>query len=221
MTGWAERSTPTVAGLVLAAGAGRRFGRPKALAALDGELLVERAVAALAAGGCSPIAVVLGAARDEVRRRARFPVPVLAVDNEDWATGVGSSLRAGLDALLRRGAHAALVVPVDLPGLTPAAVDRVRRTATAEPGTPGTIRPGAALAVATYQGRRGHPVLIGRAHWAGVARSAAGDTGARPYLARRKVTLVECGDVGDPVDVDLPEDLEPWRNAAGGAPGTR
>ncbi|WP_337661968.1 hypothetical protein [Actinoalloteichus sp. AHMU CJ021] len=54
-----------------------------------------------------------------------------------------------------------------------------------------------------------------------MARSAAGDTGARPYLARRKVTLVECGDVGDPVDVDLPEDLEPWRNAAGGAPGTR
>ena len=84
------------AGLVLAAGAGRRYGSPKALVRLGDRLLVERAADLLAAGGCDPVLVVLGAAADEVLATAALPETVL---NPDWATGMGSSLRAGLAAL--------------------------------------------------------------------------------------------------------------------------
>ena len=83
----------SVAGVLLAAGEGSRFGGPKAVAELDGERLVDRAVRVLRLGGCDPVVVVLGAAVVEV------PGADLVVVNPDWATGMGSSLRAGLAAL--------------------------------------------------------------------------------------------------------------------------
>jgi nicotine blue oxidoreductase len=186
-----------VAGLVLAAGAGRRFGGPKALAEHDGGLLVDRAVGVLAAGGCSPIVVVLGAEADAVQRRAALTGAVVVV-NEGWAEGMGSSLRAGLAALAGTEAGAALVLLVDQPGITPAAVARVAAAGAAGPGV---------LATATYAGKRGHPVLLGREHWVGVAALAVGDTGARPYLAGRAVTPVACDDIADGRDADTPAEL--------------
>ena len=68
---------------------------------------------------------------------------------------------------------------------------------------------GAAVAVAAYDGKPRNPVLIGRAHWAAVLDVAAGDTGARPFLRAHPelVTLVECGDMGSPDDIDTPQDL--------------
>ncbi|CCH18623.1 nucleotidyltransferase family protein [Micromonospora lupini] len=182
------------AGLLLAAGAGRRLGRPKALLPYRGRLLVDHAAAILTAAGCQPVVVVLGAQADQVRARTRLPDVVL---NDDWATGMGSSLRAGLSALTSSAAVAVVVTLVDMPGLTPAAVRRVGRDATAD-----------ALAVATYaDGRRGHPVLLGRGHWAGVTAAAVGDRGARDYLRAQgeAVRLVPCADVADDTDVDLPE----------------
>jgi predicted DNA-binding transcriptional regulator YafY/CTP:molybdopterin cytidylyltransferase MocA len=186
------------AGLLLAAGGGRRYGMPKALVEVDGRLLVERGVATLRGGGCDPVLVVLGAAADEVRARADLGDAIL-VDNPAWADGMGSSLRAGLAALAGTGtgttAAAVAVLLVDTPGITPEAVRRV--AARAAPRV---------LAVATYHGRQGHPVLIGRDHWAGVAELAVGDTGARPYLAehRTEVTRVPCDDVADGADMDHP-----------------
>src|SRR3712207_7026280 len=61
-----------------------------------------------------------------------------------------------------------------------------------------------ALAVATYDGVRGHPVLLGREHWTGVAETATGDEGARRYLAGRAVTEVDCTRLADPTDLDVP-----------------
>lgn len=191
-----------VAGLVLAAGGGRRFGMPKALVRLHGELLVDRSMQVLRAAGCDPIVVVLGAAAAEVRARAAFD-GVTAVDNSDWATGMGSSLRAGLAALADTGAVAALVVLVDMPGVTAAAVRRV--SAGAGP---------ADLIMAGYDnGRSGHPVLLGREHWTGVAALAVGDVGARPYLQAHAtaVRVVPCADVSDDGDLDL----DPRRGAPG------
>jgi CTP:molybdopterin cytidylyltransferase MocA len=183
-----------VAGLVLAAGAGRRYGGPKALVRHDGRLLVERAVDVLRAAGCAPIAVVLGAAADRVRAEASLGDATL-VDNPDWATGMGSSLRAGLAALADFDAPAAVVQLVDTPGITPEAVRRLVALADS-----------AALAMAGYGERRGHPVLLGRDHWSGIARLAVGDVGARPYLASRadSVHIVPCGDVADDADMDTP-----------------
>ncbi|ARZ67087.1 nucleotidyltransferase family protein [Streptomyces sp. HU2014] len=189
----------SVAGLLLAAGGGRRLGgRPKALLGHRGRPLVEHAARILAEGGCAPRYVVLGAASEEVRARARLPGCVL-LDNPAWGEGMGSSLRAGLAALTPGDAPAVLVTLVDQPRVGAAAVARLLAA----------HRAGADLAAASYDGERGHPVLLARRHWAGVARAATGDRGARDYLREHaaELTLVECGDVADPGDIDTPDDL--------------
>ncbi|SFS50860.1 nucleotidyltransferase family protein [Saccharopolyspora flava] len=183
------------AGVVLAAGAGRRFGMPKALVEHQGSLLVDRAARVLAEGGCDPVVVVLGAAAEEVRERAEL-TGVTTVFNPDWSTGMGSSLRVALESLRDCDAPAALILPVDMPGIGPEAVRRVAALASPD-----------ALAAASHGGRRSHPVLLGRAHWTGAAASASGDAGARDYLRQRTVTMVSCDDVSEGFDVDQPEDL--------------
>ncbi|MFI5661991.1 NTP transferase domain-containing protein [Streptomyces sp. NPDC051684] len=194
------KSTGTVAGLLLAAGGGRRLGgRPKALLEHRGRPLVEHAVRILRAGGCDPVHVVLGAAARDVRERADLD-GCRVTENPDWGDGMGSSLRAGLEALADTAADAALVLLVDQPGIGPDAVARVR-AAYASP---------ASLAAAAYGGERGHPVLFGRDHWAGIAASASGDRGARAYLKERTgvLELVECGDIAEAYDIDTEADLK-------------
>ncbi|WP_237407413.1 NTP transferase domain-containing protein [Streptomyces sp. M2CJ-2] len=188
--------------MLLAAGGGRRLGgRPKALLAHRGRPLVEHAVRSLREGGCERVHVVLGAGADEVRARASLPDCVL-VDNPAWQQGMGSSLRAGLTSLTGTDARAALVLLVDQPGIGPEAVARVL-------GARAAREPRELLVSATYAGARGHPVLFGSAHWAGVAATATGDRGARAYLKEHadRITLVECGDVAEPYDIDTEEDL--------------
>ena len=188
-----------VAGLLLAAGGGRRLGgRPKALLPHRGRPLVEHAVRVLREGGCATVHVVLGAQAGDVRAGAALPGCVL-VDNPDWEQGMGSSLRAGLDSLAGTGARAALVSLVDQPGIGPEAVARVLAAYEGEES----------LVCAAYDGVRGHPVLFGAAHWTGIAATATGDRGARAYLKehRTAIALVECGDVARPFDIDTEADL--------------
>src|SRR3954466_6613637 len=166
---------------------------PKALVEFEGSLLVERAVRT-ARSVCDPVLVVLGAQAVDVWRQADLDASAVLA-NKDWESGMASSLRVGLDGL--RGwpgqVDAALVTLVDMPGMTPAALERVAAFAAAD-----------ALAVATYDGVRGHPVLLGREHWAGVAETATGDEGARRYLAAHEVTAVDCTGLADPTDLDVP-----------------
>lgn len=181
-------------GVVLAAGAGRRFGRPKALVEFYGARLVDRAVDLLRAGGCDRVVVVSGAARLEVPRAE-------VVHNPDWRSGMGSSLCAGLTAV---GDEDAVVIPVDMPWLGPGSVRRI-------------VSSGASLAVATYGGTRAHPVLLGASHRPGIIASAVGDIGARHYLRdhSRLVLEVPCDGTGSPRDIDHPGDLD----SAGPPPG--
>jgi CTP:molybdopterin cytidylyltransferase MocA len=172
------------AGLVLAAGEGKRFGGPKAPFVYEGERLVDRSVRVLREGGCDPIVVVLGAWLGEV------PSAEVVV-NGDWTSGMGSSLRVGL-AALPDDIDAALVTLVDLPGLTGAAISALIDGADAE-----------TLAAAQFAGKRANPVVLGRNHWAGVAESAVGDQGARSYLADRDVRLVPLDELADGDDLDL------------------
>jgi CTP:molybdopterin cytidylyltransferase MocA len=180
-------------GLLLAAGAGTRMGMPKALVRDDdGRPWLTRSVTVLLDGGCDEVTVVLGASADEAR--ALVPEGVGMVVADEWASGMAASLRAGLAELAGiSGAPAALVHLVDLPDVTAAVVRRV--LAAGEAGA-------TALARASYDGRPGHPVLLGRDHWAPVAEAAAGDRGAREYLATHDTALVECGDLASGVDVD-------------------
>ncbi|MFD7322628.1 NTP transferase domain-containing protein [Streptomyces sp. NPDC059875] len=197
----AQHTTPLIAGLLLAAGGGRRLGgRPKALLTHRGRPLVEHAVRVLREGGCEVIHVVLGASADLVRERAQLPGCVL-VDNPEWAEGMGSSLRVGLASLAADAlpVDAALVSLVDQPGIGADAVARVRSA----------YRSRNSLAAASYDGKRGHPVLFGADRWAEIAAGAVGDQGARDYLKvhRDAITLVDCSDVAEPYDIDTEADL--------------
>jgi CTP:molybdopterin cytidylyltransferase MocA len=208
------------AGLVLAAGEGRRFGGPKAPYVLDGVRLVDRSVGLLREAGCHPVIVVLGAWVGEV------PDAVVVV-NDDWRSGMGSSLRAGLAALSSYDEVDCVVVTlVDLPGLTVPAVTRLLaatpardassaadaaaaqddRSARGAASAQGDLAVREVLAATTYDGVRGHPVLLGRAHWDGVREAATGDQGARTYLAthERTLTLVEVADLATGEDLDNP-----------------
>jgi CTP:molybdopterin cytidylyltransferase MocA len=214
-----------VAGIVLAAGAGTRFGRPKALASdPDGALWLPRAVRSLVGGGCAPVIVVLGAAADEAEALLRTVIdarqaggseasdaPVVIARAADWQSGMAASLRCGLAAAgaLSPTPHAVAIVPVDVPSLGPA---QVRRLIAPEPDAVGADT----LRQATFSGRPGHPAVIGRAHWAALSEQLEGDVGARAYLQAHGVRLIDCSDLGSGLDVDEPNESlnrEPTRAA--------
>jgi nicotine blue oxidoreductase len=157
--------------------------------------LVDRAVRVLVDAGCPRVYVVAGAAPlGDVS--AHTSAPVTLVDNPEWATGMGSSLRRGLAAVTE---DAVVIMVVDTPGIGAAVVRRLIDAYTA----------GATAAVATYGGAPRNPVLLAREHFADVSALAVDDVGARAYLAAHPdvVTPVECSDVADPFDIDTPEDL--------------
>jgi CTP:molybdopterin cytidylyltransferase MocA len=186
-----------VAGVLLAAGEGSRFGWPKALVELDGQTLAERGVTMLRAGGADPVLIVTGAARIEPDPEHQARV----VYNGEWRTGMGSSLRAALRALAELEEVAAAVVALaDQPLVGAEAVGRLIVA----------YQAGAGVAVATYGGKPRNPVLLAREHWPEVIATATGDQGARAFLRARPelVTLVECGDTGRPDDIDTPADFE-------------
>jgi len=218
----------TVAGVLLAAGEGSRFGQPKALVELNGQTLAERGASVLRAGGARPILVVTGAVPLDLHGTH-------TVYNSEWRTGMGSSLRAALRALtgtgtgistgtgtgistgtgtgistgtgtgvgngadLGRDVGAVVVALADQPLVGAEAVARLIAA----------YRDGASVAVAAYGGQPRNPVLLAREHWAEVVAMATGDQGARAFLRARPdvVTLVECGDTGRPDDIDTPADL--------------
>ncbi|MCI4658720.1 nucleotidyltransferase family protein [Cryobacterium zhongshanensis] len=213
----ADAGKAPVAGILLAAGAGSRFGQPKALArGADGVPWLVRTAGVLRAAGCAPVIVVLGAesaAAVELLAEAGLidgsaPAPAgpefefefdrgtVVVQAADWADGLSASLRAGIGtALSLAGAVAAVVVvPVDVPDLDAATVARVLDA------DAGVTRD--SLRQAVFGGRPGHPVLIGRAHWEPLRTQLTGDTGARPYLRAHDVFPVECGDLTTGADVD-------------------
>lgn len=195
---WHARGMQTrTVGLVLAAGAGTRMGRPKALVRDDtGRPWVETAVGTLLDGGCDGVVVVLGAAADEARAFVPVHQDVRAVVAGSWADGLGASLDAGLAALAEDPTvDAALVSLVDLPGLPADAVRRVIGPAGSRAD---------ALRQAVHDGRPGHPVLLGRAHWAALRAELDGDRGAGVYLRRNAADRVECADLWDGADQDRP-----------------
>ncbi len=176
----------TLAGLVLAAGEGRRFGGPKAPFVYEGERLVDRAVRMCHEAGCDPVFVVVGAWIDDVPEAK-------VVVNDSWREGMGSSLRAGLAAAMSEpDIDRVLVTLVDLPGMTAQALERVAASESS-------------IAQGCFAGDRGHPVLLGREHWAAAMAMAQGDRGARDYLRahHEQIACIEIGDVASGSDLDV------------------
>lgn len=186
-------STHRLCGLVLAAGAGSRFGGPKALARRpDGRPWVALAVAMLRDGGCDPVFVGLGAGAAEAAELVPGEAEVVLV--QDWADGLSATLRAGVAAARKTDAEALVVTPVDTPSAPAAAVARLL-------GALGTAI-ASGCAQATYASRPGHPVIIGRDHWEALIETITGDHGARAYLVDNGVIDVECGDLWNGEDID-------------------
>ncbi len=189
---------PRVAGLVLAAGAGRRFGGPKQLAQLDGRPLLEHALAAMAATpGLVRVAVTLGAHADAILAAVDLcgatPVRV-----PDWEEGQAASLRAGV-AALAPVADAIVVTLGDQPRIAPATIARI----VAEASRP------APAARATFAGTPGHPVLLKRELFPAIA-ALRGDSGARDVLEAAGATRIECGETVV-LDIDTPAQLASLR----------
>jgi molybdenum cofactor cytidylyltransferase len=177
---------PRIVGVLLAAGAGRRYGKPKVL--VDGWLDI--AVRALGEGGCDEVVLVLGAAQ------VTAPLGVTAVTASDWDVGLSASVRAGLTQAGRAHADFAVLHVVDTPDVGAEVVARVIKRALASRG---------GIARACFGGRPGHPVVLARPHWPDVLAAVSGDAGAGAYLrSRADVENVQCGDLATGRDVDEP-----------------
>ncbi len=196
-----------VAGIVLAAGGSSRMGqgRNKLLECFGERPLVAVAVDALLAAGVRPVVVVTGFEAERVRaalagRACRF------VHHAGWAAGMGESIACGMRVLQEEACapEAVLLSVGDLPGLR---ADHVEAILASARSAQGEIEPGC-IAVPSFAGRRGHPVLFGAAHFAALA-GLRGDEGARGVLAAnaQAVRRVEASDDAILRDVDTPEEL--------------
>lgn len=192
-----SRTAGPIGCVVLAGGAGRRFGGIKQLAPLGGRPLLEYSLEAAAASPVDRTVVVLGAAAGQIGREIDF-ADAETVLCSGWAEGMAVTLKTGLDALGE--VDAAVILLGDQPLIPAAAVARVLAAR----------RSDAAAVRATYAGRPGHPVVIERALLPEVMK-LRGDAGARGLLL--DAVRVECGDIADPLDVDTPENLRTAEHA--------
>ncbi len=192
-----------VSAILLAAGAGSRFGGGKLLAGFEGRPLIEHTLLMLRDAPVDETVVVVGADAARLREVCE-PYGARIIENPDWASGQSTSVRAGLRAM-GRDVRAAVVLLADQPLVRAGAVERLVAA----------FEGGAGVAVATYGGKRRNPVLFSRGVWPDLISELSGDEGARAVLRKRPELVVEvdCDGVGDPVDVDTEEDLRRLRDA--------
>jgi molybdenum cofactor cytidylyltransferase len=185
-----------IAGLILAAGESSRMGTPKATLTYRGRTFLERIVQTLREGGLERIVVVLGHQAEDIQRQIKIEAAQVVI-NPDYRSGQTSSLQVGLRSLIADDLEAVLLCLVDHPAV---AAETVRRIGA-------TFRQyGAPVVIPTCQGRRGHPVLIGRQVF-GELLSLACDAGADSVVRRYRpaTQFVEVEDEGIVIDVDDPE----------------
>jgi nicotine blue oxidoreductase len=187
-----------VVAVVLAAGAGRRIGAPKALLPIGGTTFLVHVVRGLERPGVAAVVAVIGHGARRVEAEAGLPPETTLVVNARPEDGMLGSVILGLEAAEARGADAVLLHPVDHPLVSPATIDRVRAALAA----------GALIAVPSYAGRRGHPGGFARGAWSAL-RDAPPPRGARAVLAEHPEWLVHVpGDEGCVAGIDTPEDYE-------------
>ncbi|KMO42135.1 4-diphosphocytidyl-2C-methyl-D-erythritol kinase [Methylobacterium variabile] len=186
--------------VLLAAGRGTRFGAsPKLLSVLDGRPLVRHAAEAAVAADLGPVVAVLGHAGAEMRE-ALTGLPLILVENRDYAEGLSTSLRAGL-AALPEAVPAAFVLLGDMPRVGPGLLVELAGAFRSAAVAPSAVVP-------TRDGRRGNPVLLNRRLLAAGLAGLTGDRGAGPLLAQRDDVLeLPVDEAGVLIDVDTPEVL--------------
>lgn len=199
----AAHARPRIAALVLAAGRAQRMGQTKQLAEIGGMPMIRRTAETVRAADLSGVVVVTGHDAERVGAALRG-LPVTIVRNPDYAQGLSTSLRAGLEAL-PADTDAALVALGDMPSVSAADIDRL--IAAFDPAE------GRSIVVPVHRGKRGNPVLWGAAYFAEM-KALTGDAGAKRLLADypEAVAEVELGP-GILTDIDTPADLAAFTGA--------
>ncbi|MDQ2912399.1 MAG: nucleotidyltransferase family protein [Chloroflexota bacterium] len=190
-----DGNPPQIGGVILAAGAARRFGAQKLLAQLDGRPLVQHVIDAANASSLEEIVLVVGTDVDDLVGHVELG-RTRVVRNPDPSRGLASSLQAGLRTLDQR-LHGALVLLGDIPGVTSALIDelvaRGRETR-------------ASAVISVWRGRRSPPVVLHKSMWAD-AFTLHGDIGMRDVLNDKDVVEFTVTDaLGSLDDIDTPED---------------
>lgn len=189
----------TLPAIILAAGGSRRLGQPKQLLNFEGESLLERSLRLAREAGAAPVLAVLGANFASICAAVGFEraIPVL---NDQWQSGMASSIHAGLsEAEVRAPEHAgALVMTCDQPRLTAQHLENLLKAFQEH---------GAKLIVASaYAGTKGTPAVFPRSVF-GDLRALQGDKGARSLLAKATCPVLALPFAGGEIDIDLPADL--------------
>ncbi len=183
-----------VAGIVLAGGAARRFGRPKQLLDYHGQPFVRAAAISALQAGLDPVVVVTGAEAEAVRR-ALTGLPLQLVHNPNWAEGQSASIRAGLQALPPT-CSGAIFLLADQPQVTPSVLHALREA---------HARSGEAVIAPLVDGQRANPVLFDARTFPALL-ALRGDVGGRAIFSRFAPHYLPWQDRALLLDVDTPED---------------
>ncbi len=183
--------------IVLAAGQGARFGQCKPLIRLGEKPLLEHVLDTVHASKVRDVVVVLGAQADEIRQGVRFGGERIVI-NPDYAVGVSTSIRAGLNALPQM-CQAAIFALADQPFVKPQTIDALADE---------YARTQAPIVVPTYKEARGNPVLIDRALFSEMME-IHGDIGFRAIFGKyeESIARLPVDDVGIVTDLDRHDDL--------------
>jgi len=194
-----ERSRPSTAIIILAAGASTRMGRPKQLLAYDGHTFLRNAAEVAVASVCRPIVVVLGAYADQLHSEID-DLPTQQVVNKRWAEGMGSSIRTGLGVLhlcdQKSVTDAMVLMLCDQPFVKAAVINNLVTAF-------GSNKKG--IIASEYGGTLGVPALFGREYFAGLA-ALSGAAGAKQFIAAHASEVMRVRFPQGATDVDTPED---------------
>jgi molybdenum cofactor cytidylyltransferase len=188
---------PAVAAVILAAGAATRFGAPKQLATYRGEQLLARAIRHAREAGASRIIVVLGAYAETILPAIDGLDNVMIVINDDWHTGIASSLRTGIAEAMTRSIDGALFMTIDQPLVDASVLSHLIDA----------FRTGRTIAAAEYNGVTGVPALIGREHLTDLANAVTGDRGASGWLCAHDDSVTRVSLTVEGIDADTIEEL--------------
>lgn len=174
------------AAIVLAAGASQRLGEPKQLIQLGSETMLERAVRTCREAGCTPIVIVLGASAELIRKRCKLEDTVVVL-NDEWAEGMGSSVRTGVNAL-DNSVDGCIIVTCDMPAVAPSHLRELMHQGE--------------ITASRYAGRRGVPAYFPATAFDALTQ-LHGDAGARELLKNANAVQLPNGEL----DIDTAEDL--------------
>jgi molybdenum cofactor cytidylyltransferase len=190
--------TRKIGGILLAAGGSKRLGRPKQFLQLDGKTLLLRAAESMAASICDPIIAVLGGERERAEREIAG-VRLKVCFNEDWESGMSSSIKVGLKKLLSMEANidAVIISLCDQPFVNSDAIDRLAAK---------FLETGKHMVAARYDGVAGVPALFSRVMFDKLSL-LEGDKGARDMLRDPNVSIETIEIEEAAVDIDTRDDM--------------